>query len=85
MVNRDFWLKAVETAWKERSVLWLAGVRRTGKTCLAQALPDTDYFDCELPRVRQLIEPDPEGFLKQHAGGGLCWTKSIASGIPPRS
>lgn len=25
------------------------------------------YFDCELPRVRRVIEEDPEGFL----GGGF--------------
>jgi hypothetical protein len=43
-------------------VVWLAGVRRVGKTCLSQTLPHTEYFDCELPRVRRMIE-DPQGFL----------------------
>ena len=33
-----------------------------GKTCLSQSLPDTEYFDCELPRVRRMME-DPQGFL----------------------
>ena len=37
------------TAWKERSVIWLSGVRRAGKTVLCQSLPDVEYFDCELP------------------------------------
>jgi len=43
-------------------VVWLAGVRRAGKTCLCQSLEKTEYFDCELPRVRRMME-DPEGFL----------------------
>lgn len=62
MVQRHFWLKLVERAWRGRSLVWLAGVRRVGKTCLSQTLPDTEYFDCELPRVRRMIE-DPQGFL----------------------
>lgn len=63
MVRRHFWLSRVETAWQRRSVLWLRGVRRTGKTTLAQCLPDVEYFDCELPRVRRAME-DPESFLR---------------------
>ena len=53
MVKRRYWLKQVETAWRRRSVLWLRGVRRTGKTTLVQSLPDVEYFDCELPRERR--------------------------------
>jgi predicted AAA+ superfamily ATPase len=45
--------------------VWLSGVRRAGKTVLSQSLPDIEYFDCELPRVRRLLD-DPEGFLKEH-------------------
>jgi uncharacterized protein len=33
-----------------------------GKTTLCRDLPDVEYFDCELPRVRRSME-DPEGFL----------------------
>jgi predicted AAA+ superfamily ATPase len=62
MVQRRFWLQLIERAWRQRSVVWLAGVRRVGKTCLSQSLPDTEYFDCELPRVRRMME-DPQGFL----------------------
>ncbi len=62
MVIRGFWLKRVEQAWKERSLLWLRGVRRVGKTSLCQSLPSVEYFDCELPRVRREME-DAEGFL----------------------
>ena len=45
MVHRRFWLKLLGRAWKERSVVWLAGVRRVGKTCLGQDLPEVEYFD----------------------------------------
>jgi predicted AAA+ superfamily ATPase len=62
MVKRSFWRDLVEKQWARRSLLWLRGVRRAGKTCLAQSLPDIVYFDCELPRVRRAME-DPEAFL----------------------
>jgi len=63
MVQRRFWSRQIEGAWKRRSVLWLSGVRRAGKTVLSQSLPDIEYFDCELPRVRRMID-DSEAFLE---------------------
>lgn len=63
MVKRRWWLNRVEDAWRRRSIVWLRGVRRVGKTSLARSLPDVEYFDCELPRVRRAME-DPEGFLQ---------------------
>ena len=62
MIQRRFWQHLLDQAWRERSVVWLSGVRRVGKTCLCQSLPHIEYFDCELPRVRRMME-DPEGFL----------------------
>lgn len=62
MFLRSFWLDRIETAWKERTIVWLAGVRRVGKTVLSQFLSDTEYYDCELPRIRRLLQ-DPQGFL----------------------
>jgi predicted AAA+ superfamily ATPase len=67
MVQREWWQEKLESAWNERSIVWLSGVRRAGKTLLCQSLPDTDYFDCELPRTRRLLD-DPEDFLSQHRG-----------------
>lgn len=67
MVKRQYWIDRVEDAWKRRSVLWLAGVRRVGKTFLCRSLGDVEYFDCELPRVRRLME-DPEAFLAERRG-----------------
>ena len=67
MVARHYWIDRIEEAWKKRPVIWLAGVRRVGKTYLCQSLPDIEYFDCELPRVRRMME-DPEGFLDTLSG-----------------
>jgi predicted AAA+ superfamily ATPase len=67
MVARGSWIERVESAWRERRIVWLAGVRRTGKTFLSQSLPEAEYFDCELPRVRRLLE-DTESFLGDHRG-----------------
>src|SRR5215469_15742364 len=62
MVRRQYWINLIESAWKRRSIVWLAGVRRVGKTCLCQTLKNIEYFDCELPRIRRMMH-DPEGFL----------------------
>ena len=67
MVQRRFWIQRIEEAWKQRSIVWLSGVRRVGKTFLSQSLTDVEYFDCELPRVRRMME-DPEEFLKSFRG-----------------
>ena len=63
IIKRAYWIEKIEDFWKERSVIWLTGVRRTGKTSLSHSLGRVEYFDCELPRVRQMME-DPEGFLE---------------------
>lgn len=65
MFPRADWQGQIERAWIERSVVWLFGVRRVGKTVLCRSLPHIDYYDCELPRVRRLLE-DPEAFLREH-------------------
>jgi predicted AAA+ superfamily ATPase len=57
----------IERAWRSRSIVWLSGVRRVGKTTLCQSLPGVEYFDCELPRTRRLFE-DPEAFLASVRG-----------------
>lgn len=62
MVKRRSWMARLEAAWKRHSVVWLAGVRRAGKTVLCRSLPDVEYLDCELPSVRRRIE-DPESLL----------------------
>jgi hypothetical protein len=70
MFPRSHWQEQIESAWNERSIVWLSGVRRVGKTVLCRSLPDVDYYDCELPRVRRLLE-DPEAFLREHRKGRI--------------
>ena len=67
MRPRPFWTDRVEAAWRQRSVVWLPGVRRVGKTTLCQSLPDVEYLDCERPRTRRLFD-DPEEFLASVRG-----------------
>lgn len=67
MIKRDYWISQIRDMWKRRSIIWLAGVRRAGKTFLCQSLPKVIYFDCELPSVRRQME-DPESFLSDHNG-----------------
>ena len=67
MKKRTFWIRQIARAWEKRSVIWLSGVRRVGKTFLSQSLADVEYFDCELPRVRVMLE-DAEGFLRPLRG-----------------
>lgn len=62
MRTRRYWLELIGRAWESRSVVWLAGVRRAGKTTLCRSLPGVEYFDCELPRVRNMLA-QPEAFL----------------------
>lgn len=63
MSPRPYWVDRLERLWKKRSLIWLPGVRRVGKTTLCRSLPEVEYFDCELPRQRRPME-DPEAFLK---------------------
>lgn len=67
LIKRHYWLKIVEEAWSRRSVIWLSGVRRTGKTSLCKSLEPDEYIDCELPRERRRLD-DPEGFLSSLTG-----------------
>jgi predicted AAA+ superfamily ATPase len=67
MKIRPFWLEKIEKAWKSHTVAWLSGVRRIGKTVLCQSLDDVEYFDCELPRTRRLLD-DAEAFLDARHG-----------------
>jgi predicted AAA+ superfamily ATPase len=67
LVRRAFWHGRIEAAWRERPVVWLMGVRRVGKSVLCQTLRDVAYYDCELPRVRRVVE-DPQAFWGEQRG-----------------
>src|ERR1700758_5070827 len=62
-VPRPFWLERLEAAWKRAPLVWLAGVRRAGKTTLAKSVRGALYLNCDLPStVERLAEP--ERFLR---------------------
>jgi len=67
MKKRIYWQNRIENAWEMSSVLWLSGVRKTGKTLLSKSIGDIEYFDCELPRTRRLLS-DHESFLTKLKG-----------------
>ena len=65
MINRPFWIDRIENAWSEASIVWLAGVRRSGKTALAKSLGSDrlHYINCDLPAVADMVA-DPELFYR---------------------
>jgi len=62
MINRTFWLKKLNAGWENRSLVWLSGVRRSGKTTLCKMIPDAVYMNCDLPSVGRQLE-NPEYFF----------------------
>ena len=63
MIKRPYWIERIQAAWKKRPIVWLAGVRRAGKTTLAGMLPEAVYLNCDLPSVLHRLE-DPELFYR---------------------
>jgi uncharacterized protein len=70
MIRREIWERRIEDVWVERPIVWLSGVRRSGKTTLCRGLSNIEYFDCERPNVRRMLA-DPESFLESQAGKRL--------------
>lgn len=60
--KRPFWIDKVKRAWEKRSIVWLSGVRRVGKTTLTKMLADIHYMNCDLPSVVRSLS-DPEMFF----------------------
>ncbi len=65
-INRPRWLEKIQSSWTRRSIVWLAGVRRSGKTTLAESIPNSTYINCDLPSEQRRLE-DPEDFYKNLA------------------
>jgi len=63
MINRPFWTERLATAWKQAPIVWLTGPRRTGKTVLAQSLPNAEFLNCDLPSVAERLR-DAESFYR---------------------
>ena len=68
MIERPFWLARIHSAWERRSIVWLSGVRRVGKTTIARMLPGSVYMNCDLPSTVRSLE-DPELFFDNQAPG----------------
>ena len=81
MVKRAHWINSIEAAWRERSIIWLCGPRRLGKTTLARGLDDVLYFDCDVPSVRRDAE-DAEAFLSRYQGRRLVLDEIHRLGDP---
>ena len=65
MIERPFWISRIEEAWKEAPIVWLAGVRRVGKTTLVQSFgaDRVHYINCDLPVAADMVA-DPELFYR---------------------
>jgi predicted AAA+ superfamily ATPase len=65
MFSRPFWINRIEQAWREASIAWLCGVRRSGKTTLAQSLglERTLYVNCDEPTVEDMVR-EPQVFYR---------------------
>ena len=55
LTPRPFWVDRIETLWRSRNIVWLAGARRLGKTVLGGQIPETRVFNCDLPSVRERL------------------------------
>jgi len=63
MIDRPFWMGRLASAWNLAPIVWLTGPRRTGKTVLAQSLPDAEFLNCDLPSVAERL-CDAESFYR---------------------
>jgi predicted AAA+ superfamily ATPase len=66
MIKRPQWQRRIHEAWKETPIVWLSGVRRSGKTTLAQSLGSSEevlYVNCDLPVTEDRLD-DPELFFR---------------------
>ncbi len=66
--SRPLWLTKIKDSWIAKPIVWLAGVRRIGKTTLAKSLNADVFLNCDMPSVRARLD-DPESFFKEHSNG----------------
>ena len=65
MIQRQFWQLRIAAAWRGVPIVWLSGVRRSGKTTLAQSIGEERmfYVNCDLPTVEDMVR-DPLVFYR---------------------
>ena len=83
-IQRPFWDARLAEAWRVAPIVWLSGVRRSGKTTIARALPGARFLNCDLPSVQRELE-DPEAFYAGVHSAQVASAASAASRGAPRS
>jgi predicted AAA+ superfamily ATPase len=65
MISRPFWIRQIGDAWREAPIVWLCGVRRSGKTTLAESFgaDRVQYVNCDLPSAEEMVS-DPQLFFR---------------------
>ena len=65
MFARPYWLNRLQETWRAVPIAWLAGVRRSGKTTIAQSLGADQalYVNCDLPETEDAVK-NPSLFFK---------------------
>ena len=63
MISRPFWLERIDACWRKAPIVWLSGVRRSGKTTLCRSFEGAEFLNCDLPSTQQLVS-DPEAFYR---------------------
>jgi uncharacterized protein len=63
MIQRPHWQSRIDSGWRNASVIWLCGPRRTGKTVLGRSYEDAEFLNCDLPSAAERLR-DPEAFFQ---------------------
>ncbi len=65
MIPRPFWEDRLEQSWRQAPIAWLCGVRRAGKSTLADSLGAARafYVNCDLPAAEDMVR-DPQVFFR---------------------
>lgn len=74
MIKRNFWIKKILEAWKKYPIVWIFGIKEVGKTSLVKEFNEALYLNCDLPRVRSLLN-NPEYFFKNLSHQQLIFDK----------
>jgi predicted AAA+ superfamily ATPase len=61
MILRPFWHERIVSCWRKAPIVWLSGVRRVGKTTLAETIENAEFLNCDLPSSHLLLA-DPEAY-----------------------
>jgi predicted AAA+ superfamily ATPase len=63
-IERPFWDARLAETWRAAPIVWLSGVRRSGKTTIARSIAGARFLNCDLPSVQHEMD-DPEAFYAQ--------------------